>query len=107
LGENKEYCRKVIAADSNLKMTHPDVVLYLILSRSLPSSFKPLTYAFVTQSILLLEVKIDMLVEHKTDMRDEGLNTKRHILPSPNPRFQSIAIGLPNLILTMAIRLID
>jgi hypothetical protein len=43
----KEYRCKVIAADSNLKMTYPDAALFLILSRFLPSSFKPLTCSFV------------------------------------------------------------
>jgi cytochrome c553 len=73
----------VIAADSNLKMTYPDVALFLILSRSLPSSFKPLIRAFVTQPTLSIEEKIDMLVEYEMDMRDEGLNTeKAHIAKS-------------------------
>jgi hypothetical protein len=73
----KEYCRKVIAADSNLKATYPDAALLLILSRSLPSSFKPLTRAFVAQPTLSIEEKIDMLVEHEMNMREEGLNAEK------------------------------
>jgi hypothetical protein len=43
----KEYRRKLIAADSNLKATYPDAALFHILSRSLLSSFKLLTRAFI------------------------------------------------------------
>jgi hypothetical protein len=45
--KRKEYRRKLIAADSNLKATYPDAALFLIRSRSLPSSFKTLTRAFI------------------------------------------------------------
>jgi hypothetical protein len=79
----KEYCRKVIAANPNLKMTYPDAALFLILSRSLLSSFKLLTHAFVAQPTLSIEEKIDMLVEYKMNIRDEELNTeKAHIAKS-------------------------
>jgi hypothetical protein len=79
----KAYRCKVITADSNLKMTYPDTALFLILSRSLPSSFKPLTRVFVAQPILSIEEKINILVEHEIDMRDEGLITeKAHIAKS-------------------------
>jgi hypothetical protein len=79
----KEYHHKVIAADSNLKATYPDAAVFLILYRSLPSSFKPLTRAFVAQPTLSIEEKIDMLVEHEMDLREEGLNAeKAHIAKS-------------------------
>jgi hypothetical protein len=60
----KEYCHKVIATNSNLKAIYPDAVLFLILSKSLPASFKPLTHVFVTQPTLSIEEIIDILVEH-------------------------------------------
>jgi hypothetical protein len=79
----KEYRRKAIAADSNLKTIYPDAALFLILSRSLPSSFKPLTRAFIAQPILSIEEKIDMLVEHEMDMQDEEIKAEQaHIAKS-------------------------
>jgi hypothetical protein len=84
----KEYRCKVIAADSNLKATYPDVALFLMLSRSLPSSFKPLTRAFVAHPTLSIDETIDMLVEHEMDLMDEEIKTEtvyRQVqLPSPN-----------------------
>jgi hypothetical protein len=79
----KEYHRKLIAADSNLKATYPDAALFLILSRSLPSSFKPLTPAFIAQPTLAIEDKMDMLVEHEMDMQMEETKTEEaHIAKS-------------------------
>jgi hypothetical protein len=75
----KRYCHKAIAADSNLKITYPDAALFLILSRSLPSSFKPLTHAFIAQPMLLIEEKIDMLVEHEMDMQEEEIKAVSEI----------------------------
>jgi hypothetical protein len=79
----KEYRRKVIAADSNLKATYPDAALFLILSRSLPASFKPLTCTFIAQPTSSIEEKIDMLVEDEMDLKDEEIKTQKvHIAKS-------------------------
>jgi hypothetical protein len=79
----KEYRCKVIAADYNLKATYPDAVLFLILSRSLPASFKPLTCAFIAQPTISIEEKIDMLVEYEMDLKDEEIKTEKvHIAKS-------------------------
>jgi hypothetical protein len=79
----KEYCRKVIVANSSLKVTYPDAVLFLILSRSLPASLKPLTHAFIARPTLSIAVKINMLVEHEMDIRNEETTTEEgHIVKS-------------------------
>jgi hypothetical protein len=79
----KEYRRKLMADDSNLKATYPDAALFLVHSRSLPSSFKPLTHAFIAQPTLAIEDKIEMLVEHEMDMQIEESKTEEaHIAES-------------------------
>jgi hypothetical protein len=81
--ELKEYCCKLIASDSNRKATYPDAILFLILSRSLLSSFKPLTHAFIAQPTLAIEDKMDMLVEFEIDMRmEENKTEEAHIAKS-------------------------
>jgi hypothetical protein len=72
----KEYHREVIAADSNLKATYSDAALFLILSRSLPSSFQLLIHSFVALPILSNPEQIDMLVVHEMDIWDEGTKTE-------------------------------
>jgi hypothetical protein len=83
----KEYYDKVIAANSNLKATYPDTVLFLILSRSLPASYKHLTRIFVILPILSIEEKIDVLVEYEIDLKNEEIKTEKIYiakqLPSP------------------------
>jgi hypothetical protein len=83
LAKLEEYRRKVIAANSSLKATYPDAALFLILFRSLPASFKPLTRVFIIQPTLSIPEKIDMLVENEMDIRDEETKTENtHIAKS-------------------------
>jgi hypothetical protein len=81
--KHKEYRRKLIVADSNLKATYPDAALFLILCRSLPIFFKPLIYEFLAQPTLANEDKMDILVEYEMDMwMEETKRQEAHIAKS-------------------------
>jgi hypothetical protein len=81
--ELKEYCRRVIAADSSLRATYPDDALFLVLPRSLPDPFKPLTRAFIAQPTLSIAEKIEMPLEYEIDIWDEETKTEMaHIAKS-------------------------
>jgi hypothetical protein len=97
----KEYHRKAITADSNLKTTYPDAALFLILSSSLPSSFKPLTSAFIAQPMSSIEEKFDILVGYKMDMQDEEIKAEQaHIAKSSIRTLKDIDV--PSLTQTKA-----
>ncbi|KAI0999756.1 hypothetical protein K3495_g8444 [Podosphaera aphanis] len=67
----KDYRRKLVAPNPNLRQTSPNEVLFLILTRSLPISFKRQTHAFIAQPNLKIQEKMDMLIEHEMDLREE------------------------------------
>jgi hypothetical protein len=67
----------VIAADSSRKGTYPYATIFLILSSSLPASFKLLTRRFIAQPTLSNPEKIDMVVEHEMDIRTKETKTER------------------------------
>lgn len=67
----REYRRKAISANSQLKLAYPDAALFHIFCKSLPNTYKPLTRAFIAQPSLSVEEKIDMLTEHEMEMRHE------------------------------------
>ena len=66
----KQYRRKAIAADSNLKNTYSDNALFLILTRALPDSYKPITRGFITQPNLGIEEKLKMLTEIEEENKE-------------------------------------
>lgn len=74
----KDYRRKLVAANPNLRQTYPDEALFLILTRSLPKSFKPLTRAFIAQPNLTIQEKMDMLIEHEMELREEDVAESAH-----------------------------
>ena len=69
----KGYRRKGIAADATLRVSYPDEALFLILTRALPSEYKPITRGFITQPSLTVEEKLRMLGEQEDEIRDEAV----------------------------------
>ncbi|KAI1000195.1 hypothetical protein K3495_g8003 [Podosphaera aphanis] len=74
----KDHRRKLVAANPNLRQTYPDEALFLILTRSLPKSFKLLSRASIAQLNLTIQEKMDMLIEHKMDLREEEVAEMAH-----------------------------
>lgn len=66
----REYRRKLIAADSNLKQTYPDQALLLILTRSLPTEYKATRDGLRLQQQLTVDEKIKILVEVDEETRE-------------------------------------
>ena len=72
----KDYRRKLIAANSNLRHSYPDDMLFLILTKALPKPYRYLVDGFTLQQHLSVDDKIKILGDKEEELEsDEHANT--------------------------------